>query len=109
MGKYIIKKGGDGQFYFNFTATNGRIIVASEGYASKQGCKDGIASVKGVCTYDSRYDRKDAPYNYRFNLHAWNGEIVARSSEGYTYRADRENAIDIMKKEGPDAPIVDLS
>lgn len=44
--KFIIKKRNDGEFMFNLKAGNGEIIATSEGYATKQGCKNGIQSVK---------------------------------------------------------------
>jgi hypothetical protein len=34
------------QFHFNLMAPNGKIIATSETYKDKQGCLDGIASVK---------------------------------------------------------------
>lgn len=46
MGKFEIFKGKNGNFYFHLKAANGQIIAASEGYTSKQGAQDGIASVK---------------------------------------------------------------
>jgi len=44
--KFNLKEGNDGKTYFNLTATNGEIILASQGYASKSGAENGIASVK---------------------------------------------------------------
>lgn len=44
--KFNITEGKDGKFYFNLTATNGEIIFQSQGYASKDGAKNGIESVK---------------------------------------------------------------
>ncbi len=44
--KFIIKKRSDGEFMFNLKAGNGETIATSEGYKTKQGCKDGIQSVK---------------------------------------------------------------
>ena len=35
-----------GEFRFRLKAGNGDIILASEGYVSKDGCKNGIASVR---------------------------------------------------------------
>jgi len=35
-----------GEFRFRLKATNGEIILASEGYTAKQGCKNGIESVQ---------------------------------------------------------------
>ena len=40
---YADKKG---EFRFRLKAGNGEIILASEGYVSKDGCKNGIASVR---------------------------------------------------------------
>lgn len=44
--KFNIKEGNDGKFYFNLTATNGEIILASQGYAAKASAVNGIESVK---------------------------------------------------------------
>lgn len=35
-----------GEFRFRLKASNGEIILSSEGYTSKDGCKNGIVSVK---------------------------------------------------------------
>ena len=35
-----------GEFRFRLKATNGQVIAVSEGYTSKAGCENGIASVK---------------------------------------------------------------
>ena len=35
-----------GEFRFKLRAPNGEIIAVSEGYKTKDGCKNGIASVK---------------------------------------------------------------
>jgi uncharacterized protein YegP (UPF0339 family) len=39
-------KDAKGKFRFRLKASNGEIIATSEAYASKQGCIDGIESVK---------------------------------------------------------------
>ena len=44
--KFNIKEGNDGKTYFNLTATNGEIILQSQGYASKDGAMNGIESVQ---------------------------------------------------------------
>ena len=93
---------------FWLRARNGEIILSSEGYVSKQGCINGIASVKQNAPYDSRYERKDGYNNYTFNLKASNGEIIGRS-ENYTTRAARENGIDAVKRDAPGAPTEDLT
>ena len=45
-GKFVISKRSNGDFQFNLKAGNGQVILASQGYADKAGCKNGIESVK---------------------------------------------------------------
>ncbi|PHJ39520.1 hypothetical protein P378_02965 [Desulforamulus profundi] len=44
--KFEIFKDSKGQFRFRLIAKNGEIIAQSEGYDTKQGCENGIQSVK---------------------------------------------------------------
>jgi uncharacterized protein YegP (UPF0339 family) len=44
--KFEIKKDKAGKFRFNLIAANGEVIASSEGYESKEACKNGIQSVK---------------------------------------------------------------
>ena len=50
--------------------------------------------------------KKDARGEYRFNLKAGNGEIIA-SSEGYKSKSGCLNGIESVKKNAPDAKIVE--
>ncbi len=43
--KFVIKKSNN-KYYFNLHAANTQIIATSEMYESKDGCKNGIQSVK---------------------------------------------------------------
>lgn len=43
--KFEIYNDKKGEFRFHLKASNGENLLASEGYASKAGCKNGIASV----------------------------------------------------------------
>lgn len=108
MAKFEIFRGVS-DYRFRFKANNGEQILSSEGYVSKQGCQNAIASVKINAPYDSTYHRSDSYMNYRFNMVAKNGEIIARSSEGYVNRQGRENAIDVVKREAPAALVYDLT
>lgn len=96
------------EFYFRLKASNGKKILASEGYTSKSSCEKGAESVKKNAPLNERYVKKDAPENYRFNLKAANGEIIGRS-EGYTTEAARDQGIEAVKKAAPDAEIDDLT
>ena len=75
-------KGGNPRFHL--TATNGQIILASEGYSSTEGRDNGIESVKTHAPDDGNYDRKESKDGqYYFNLKASNGRIIG-TSEMYT-------------------------
>lgn len=107
MGKFIITKRKNDEYQFNLEATNGQIIFTSEGYTSKAGCSNGIASVKINAPLDSRYDRKIANNgDYYFNLKAGNGEVIG-SSQMYTAIFGREKGIESIKTNVLDADIID--
>jgi uncharacterized protein len=107
MGKFAVKTGKDGQFYFNLKATNGQIILSSEGYTTRTACNNGIESVKKNAQDDARFERlaskNGKPY---FNLKATNGQVIGKS-EMYESTASMENGIASVKKNAPDAPVAD--
>lgn len=107
MGKFVITKRANGEFQFNLKAGNGQIILSSEGYSTKTSCENGIASVRKNSQDDSRFDRKTSangkPY---FNLKATNGQIIG-NSEMYESEASRDNGIESVKANAPEAGIDD--
>ena len=109
MGKFEITTRKNGEFQFNLKAGNGQVILTSEGYSSKSGCTNGIESVKKNAPDDNNYDKKTSsngkPY---FNLKATNGQIIG-NSEMYESEASRDNGIESVKKNAPDAEISDLT
>ena len=109
MGKFEIKKRKDGEFQFNLKAGNGQIILTSEGYTTKANCEKGVNSVKKNATDDAKYDRKKSKNEkFYFNLKATNGQIIG-TSEMYESSAGCENGIESVKKNAPDAEVVDLT
>lgn len=107
MGKFVITKRVNGEFQFNLKAANGQAILASEGYTTKTACDNGIESVRKNAQEDGRYERKDSSNGkYYFNLKATNGQIIG-SSEMYESAASRENGIESVKKNAPDAVVED--
>lgn len=99
----------DGQYYFHLLARNHKNILRSEGYTTKQGCLDGIASVKINAPDDDRYQRLRSKDNkHYFNLTANNNRIIG-TSETYETAAGMEIGIAAVKKEAPCALIVELS
>ena len=109
MGKFEIKTDKAGKFRFNLKADNGQVILASQGYASKSGCDNGIESVRTNSQNDSMFDRctaKDgSPY---FCIKASNGQVIG-NSEMYSSASAMENGIASVKKNAPNASVVDNS
>ena len=109
MGKFVITTRKNGEFQFNLKAGNGQTILASEGYTTKAACMNGIESVQKNSQDDARFEKLEAkngkPY---FNLKAGNGQIIG-SSEMYESVASRDNGIESVKKNAPDATIDDQS
>ncbi len=107
MGKFVTKTGKDGQFYFNLLATNGQVILSSEGYTTSAARQNGIDSVKKNAGDDSRYEKLTStngkPY---FTLKASNGQVIGKS-QMYESEAGRDNGIASVKSNAPDAPVVE--
>lgn len=109
MGKFEITTRKNGEFQFNLKATNGQVILTSEGYKTKASCLNGVESVRKNCQEEKRFNIKVAsngkPY---FNLMASNGQIIG-SSQMYANEANMKNGIASVQKNAPDAAIVDLT
>ncbi len=121
MGKFTVKATKAG-FRFNLKAGNGEIIATSETYASEKSCIRGIESVRANCAseiedqtvegfsalkhpkYELYQDKKG---EFRFRLKARNGEIIA-TGEGYKAKASCKKGIDSIKRNAPEAPVVNV-
>ncbi|WP_170480704.1 YegP family protein [Ruegeria arenilitoris] len=106
-GKFELYTDKAGEFRFRLKAGNGEIILASEGYKQKASAENGIDSVRRNASDDSRYERKDTSSgNPMFNLRASNGQVIG-TSEQYSSTAARDNGIESVKKNAPDARLDD--
>ena len=110
MGKFVITQSEkNNEYYFNLKAGNHQVILTSEGYTSKSSCENGIESVKTNSQDDSKFDRKESKNGkYYFNLKATNGQIIG-SSQMYEAKNGRDNGIESVKKNAPDAEVEDKS
>ncbi len=107
MGKFVITKRSNGEFQFNLKAGNGQVILTSEGYTTLAACKNGIESVKKNAAEDARFERKEAKNGAPFfNLKAGNGQVIGKS-EMYSSTAACENGIESVKKNAPEADVVE--
>ena len=90
-------------------ATNGQVILTSEGYTTKTACMNGIESVKKNSQVEARFDKKVASNGKPFfNLKAANGQIIG-SSQMYVNEKNMLNGVASVVKNAPDAPVVDLT
>src|SRR5690606_1850769 len=109
MGKFEINVDKAGKHRFNLKASNGQVILSSQGYTTKSACENGIESVKTNSQKDDLFERLEAsngsPY---FNLKATNGQVIG-SSEMYSSNSAMENGIESVKTNAPDAKVVDNS
>ena len=109
MGKFVISKRKNGEFQFNLKADNHQVILTSEGYTTKASCENGIKSVRINSKDDSKFDKKTARNGkHYFNLKAVNGQIIG-TSEMYESISGRDNGIEAVKRDAPDAPTEDLT
>ena len=105
MGTFLVSKRKNDEFQFVLKAGNGQVILASEGYATKAACENGIESVRNNSQVDSRFDKLEAKNGkLYFNLKASNGQIIG-NSEMYESAAARDNGIESVKKNAPDADV----
>lgn len=121
MGKFVVKKTNTG-VKFDLKATNGQVIATSEVYTTDAACLKGIESVRknaavaGVedLTVEGAEAVKcpkfevyaDKAGEFRFRLKATNGQVIA-VSEGYKAMASCMNGIDSVKKNAPEAEVVE--
>ena len=121
MGKFEIKEVKTG-VKFNLKAGNGEIIATSEVYSTEASCRKGIESVRRCCAgsiedqTEEGFEKVKHPKfevyvdkagEYRFRLKASNGQIIA-TGEGYKAKKSCLNGINSVKKNAPDAKIVNV-
>ncbi len=107
MGKFVITKRKNGEFQFNLLATNGQVILSSEGYTTKPSCINGLNSVMKNASDPNRFETKLAKDGrFFFNLKAANGQIIG-SSQMYKSEASRDNGIASVQNNAPDATVDD--
>ncbi|MBY6137450.1 YegP family protein [Leisingera sp. XS_AS12] len=106
-GKFELYRDKAGEYRFRLKAGNGENILGSEGYKQKASAENGIASVRKNAVDDARYERKEtAAGKFMFNLKASNGQVIG-SSQSYTSASGRDNGIESVKKNAPDAKLDD--
>lgn len=108
-GRFEIYKDKVGEFRYRLKATNGQIILVSDGYKQKASCMNGIESVKKNAPDDSNFQRWETKAGQHvFNLLAANKQVIG-TSERYTSTSGRDNGIESVKRNAPGASVDDLT
>jgi uncharacterized protein YegP (UPF0339 family) len=119
--KYQVYKDVAGKYRFRLRAANNKIVAVSQAYESKDGCMNGVMSVQKNCNAhiedkttemeklsSPKYEVfADVASQFRFNLKAGNGEIIA-ASEGYETKQGVLHGVEAVQK-SCDAEIEDLT
>ena len=109
MGKFEMTSRKNGEFQFNLKASNGQVILTSQGYKTKASCLNGVESVKKNSQDAKRFDVKVSSNGKPFfNLMATNGQVIG-TSQMYASEATMKNGIASVKRNAPEAAIVDLT
>ena len=107
-GKFELYKDKGGKFRFRLKASNGQIILASQGYRSRASAAKGIESVRKNAASPARFAKKDGKGTFMFNLTATNGQVVG-TSEQYESERARDNGIKSVASNAPAASVTDLA
>lgn len=108
MGKFEIYSDAAGEHRFRLKAGNGENILASEGYSSKDGCENGIASVRKNAQHMENFDIKlSASGKWHFNLKAGNGQVIG-TSQMYTSEESCKNGCESVMRNAPDAEVEEV-
>ena len=121
MGKFVVREVPSGT-KFDLKASNGEIIATSEVYKTKVSCLNGVKSVAKNAPVANVEDQtvenfevmkhpkfemyQDKAGEFRFRLKARNGEVIA-VSEGYKAKASCLNGVESVKKNAPEAELVE--
>ena len=121
MGKFVIRAVQSG-LKFDLYAANGQTILTSEVYTTAAACRKGVESVRknaAATKFEDLTEKtrkqltnpkfelyQDRAGSYRFRLRARNGEIIA-VSDRYTAKAGCLNGIESVRKNAPEAEIVE--
>ena len=107
MGKFVVSTRKNGEYQFNLLATNGQVILTSEGYTTKAACLNGIESVKKNAQVEARFEIKVAKNGKPFfNLKATNGQVIG-ASQMYASETTMKNGIKSVMNNAPEAPVID--
>ena len=106
MSTFELFKDADGDLRFRLRADNGKILLTSEGYASRAEVEDGVSQAQALAPGAMNYERKRTDAGHSFMLQAYGGDVVA-ISEVFPTTDARDKAIEAVKREAPGAEVIE--
>lgn len=108
-GKFeIYKSEKNDDYYFRLKASNGEVVLTSQGYSDKSGAKNGVESVVKNAGDESNFESKESSNEkFYFNLKAKNGQIIG-SSQMYKSIAGRDNGISSIARAADGAKVDEI-
>ncbi len=105
-GKFeIYKSEKNEQHYFRLKASNGEIVLNSQGYKDVAGARNGVESVKNHAGDPSNFESLESSDGKTyFNLKAKNNQIIG-SSQMYKTVSGRDNGINAVGNAADGAPV----
>ena len=104
-GKYEIYQE-NGFYYIRLMASNGQIMLKSQGYASKATAKSGLTTIKNAIKAKSFTISRDKQNRYQFNLYSSRGQLIL-AGETYPVKASGISAAHSVLKFGLKASVVE--
>lgn len=92
-GKFELYRDKAGEFRFRLKASNGEILLSSEGYKERSGALNGIQSVQTNAADSTRFSATETESGkFRFALTAKNNQVIG-TSQNYESATGRDNGI----------------
>jgi len=104
-GKYEIYKE-NALYYIRLIASNGQVMLKSQGYASKATAKSGLNTIKNAIKAKSFTISRDKQNRYQFNLYSSRGQLIL-AGETYPVKASGISAAHSVLKFGLKASVVE--
>ena len=105
--QFEIRKTNYDKYHFFFKAPNGKTILTSVLFDTRDKAERSLEYVKTYATIDDNYQRKCNGKNYgHFIFTSGDGHRICQS-DAYTSAASMEKAIEFVKANAPDATIKD--
>jgi uncharacterized protein YegP (UPF0339 family) len=102
---FAIHRSDKTKYYFTFSRSD-EIILISEGFNFRSSCESAINLTRASAQIASRYEKKGVRKGeYFFILHASNDMPLATSPK-YSSVEERDNAIDLVRKNGSKAAVL---